>query len=93
MSDFLEVLRGDVEIGSSMSALTGRVAAFEEHYDAVLELLYGSGLRVSELAGLAVSDVDPARRRATVWGKGSKQRLVPISPPAVSRAPVTVPVE
>ncbi len=52
--------------------------------DAVLELLYGSGLRVSELTGLDLGDVDLARRTVTVWGKGSKQRQVPLSPPAVA---------
>jgi integrase/recombinase XerC len=50
--------------------------------DAVLELLYGSGLRVSELCGLRPDDLDLERRRVTVWGKGSKQRVVPISAPA-----------
>lgn len=50
--------------------------------DAVLELLYGSGLRVSELCGLKPADLDLERRRVTVWGKGSKQRIVPLSPPA-----------
>jgi site-specific recombinase XerD len=50
--------------------------------DAVLELLYGSGLRVSELCGIGSGDVDLARRLVTVWGKGAKQRQVPISPPA-----------
>jgi site-specific recombinase XerD len=49
---------------------------------AVLEVLYGSGLRVSELCGLDVDDVDLARRRLTVWGKGAKQRIVPLSGPA-----------
>jgi site-specific recombinase XerD len=52
--------------------------------DAVLELLYGSGIRVSELCGLRVADVDPVRRRATIWGKGSKQRIVPLSAPAAT---------
>jgi site-specific recombinase XerD len=52
--------------------------------DAVLELLYGSGLRVAELAGLDVDDVDLSRRTVTVWGKGSKQRQVPLSAPAVA---------
>ncbi len=52
--------------------------------DAVLELLYGSGLRVAELTGLDVDDLDLARRTVTVWGKGSKQRQVPLSPPAVA---------
>ncbi len=49
---------------------------------AVLELLYGSGLRVSELCGLDVDQVDLARSVITVWGKGSKQRIVPLSGPA-----------
>jgi integrase/recombinase XerC len=47
--------------------------------DAALELLYGSGLRVSELCGLRVGDLDLRGGWATVWGKGSKQRRVPIS--------------
>lgn len=51
--------------------------------DAVLELLYGSGLRVSELCGLDLGGLDLTRRLVTVWGKGSKQRQVPMSPPAV----------
>jgi site-specific recombinase XerD len=50
--------------------------------DAVLELLYGSGLRVSEVCGLSPADLDLERRRVTVWGKGSKQRIVPLSSPA-----------
>jgi len=50
--------------------------------DAVVELLYGSGLRVSELCGLRTGDVDVVRSIVTVWGKGSKQRAVPMSAPA-----------
>jgi integrase/recombinase XerC len=50
--------------------------------DAVLELLYGSGLRVSELCGLDLGGVDLDARMVTVWGKGSKQRRVPMSAPA-----------
>jgi len=49
---------------------------------AVLEVLYGSGLRVSELCGLRPADVDLARTRLTVLGKGAKERVVPLSPPA-----------
>lgn len=52
--------------------------------DAVLEVLYGSGLRVGELCGLGLDDLDLARGRAVVWGKGSKQRTVPLSEPAVA---------
>ena len=50
--------------------------------DAVLEVLYGSGLRVAELTALDVGDVDLPARRLTVWGKGSKQRAVPLGEPA-----------
>jgi integrase/recombinase XerC len=50
---------------------------------AVLEILYGSGLRVAEACGLRPVDIDLPRSRLTVWGKGSKQRTVPLSPPAV----------
>ena len=50
---------------------------------AVVELLYGSGLRVAELCGLRPGDLDLERRRVVVWGKGSRQRQVPLSPPAV----------
>jgi site-specific recombinase XerD len=49
---------------------------------ALLELLYGSGLRVAEAAALDVDDLDLVRRRVRVWGKGGKQRLVPLSEPA-----------
>lgn len=44
---------------------------------AMLELLYGSGLRISELTGLDVDDIDPVERLVHVRGKGSKDRVVP----------------
>jgi integrase/recombinase XerC len=44
--------------------------------DAVLELLYGSGMRVAELCGLDVDDLDLGRGVVTVTGKGSKERHV-----------------
>ena len=50
---------------------------------AVVELLYGSGLRVGELCGLGPESVDLARRQLVVWGKGSKQRQVPMGEPSV----------
>ena len=57
--------------------------AFRARDDAVLELLYGSGLRVGELCSLDPGDLDLDRGRATVWGKGGKQRVLPLSEPAV----------
>jgi site-specific recombinase XerD len=51
--------------------------------DAVLEVLYGSGLRVSELCGLDTSSLDLDSAAVAVWGKGSKERRVPLSQPSV----------
>ena len=46
---------------------------------AILELFYASGLRLSELAGLGVEDVNLSARMVRVLGKGEKQRLVPFN--------------
>lgn len=49
---------------------------------AVIELLYASALRVSELTGLDLADVDPSARTLRVLGKGAKERVVPYGGPA-----------
>ena len=51
---------------------------------AVLEILYASGLRVSELAGLDLDDVDRGRQTVRVLGKGRKERIVPYGGRAAS---------
>ncbi len=51
---------------------------------AILEVLYGCGLRVSELCGLDLTDLDPQEGSLRVRGKGSKQRVVPIGAPALA---------
>lgn len=50
---------------------------------AMFELLYGSGLRLSELVGLDVGDVDLSARTVRVVGKGNKMRIVPVGKKAV----------
>ena len=57
------------------NARDGDPLALRDH--AVLELLYGTGVRVSELCGLDVDDADRERRTVRVIGKGSKERVVP----------------
>jgi integrase/recombinase XerD len=51
---------------------------------AVLELLYATGARVSELSGLRLGDLDLAQGQLTVMGKGSKQRIVPVHRKAIA---------
>jgi integrase/recombinase XerC len=69
--------------------LTAAAAGTDQELDAVgsrdsaiLELLYATGVRVSELCGLDIDDVDAERRTIRVMGKGSKQRTVPYGVPA-----------
>lgn len=49
----------------------------------IVEMLYATGIRVSELCGLDVDDVDADRRVVRVLGKGNKQRTVPFGAPAL----------
>jgi site-specific recombinase XerD len=66
----------DELLDPSSPVVTGAGPDVARRDDAVLELLYGSGLRVAELCGLDVDDLDLDRRVVTVTGKGSKQRQV-----------------
>ena len=50
---------------------------------AILELLYSSGVRLSELTALDIKDVDMQAQEMKVWGKGSKERMVLLGRPAV----------
>ncbi|KAF2412137.1 recombinase XerC [Microbacterium sp. B35-04] len=63
------------------AAAEGDPLALRDH--AMLEMLYGAALRVSELCGLDVDDLDRDRRTARVLGKGSKERVVPFGVPAL----------
>lgn len=68
--------------GLRAEAADGDASALRDH--AVLELLYGAGLRVSELCGLDIDDIDVGRRTVRVTGKGSKERVVPYGAPAAA---------
>lgn len=63
-------------------AAEGDPLALRDH--AVLELLYAAAIRVSELCGLDISDLDRDRRTVRVVGKGSKERVVPFGAPALN---------
>ncbi|MQA93740.1 MAG: tyrosine-type recombinase/integrase [Streptosporangiales bacterium] len=55
---------------------------------ALAEVLYGTAIRVSELCGLDIDDIDWHRRTIRVLGKGAKERTVPIGVPAISAVEV-----
>lgn len=75
LPDTLSIEEIDLIIGSiDLSAPLGR------RNRAIMETLYSCGLRVSELVSLKLSDLFPEEGFIRVFGKGSKQRLVPVSP-------------
>jgi integrase/recombinase XerC len=69
--------RGGSSASQSLSAAIGL------RDTAIMELLYATGIRVSELCGLDIGDLDLSRRTIRVLGKRSKERVVPVGIPAV----------
>ncbi len=73
----------EAEIGRLLGAVRGDDAkALRDR--AVLELLYATGARISEVAGLDVRDLDLEARLVRLFGKGSKERIVPMGRPSVA---------
>jgi integrase/recombinase XerC len=66
--------------GSARELLAGAV---ELRDTAIMELLYATGIRVGELCGLDIGDLDEERRTVRVLGKRAKERVVPVGGPAV----------
>ena len=66
-----------------LSGPSGQDAALALRDAAIVELLYATGIRVSELCGLDLGDLDEGRRTVRVLGKGSRERTVPAGIPAV----------
>lgn len=61
----------------------GRTSARNRRDRAMLHVMYAAGLRVSELVGLQLGDVDKRRGVVSAFGKGNKRRLVPLGEPAL----------
>ncbi|MDR1213223.1 MAG: tyrosine recombinase XerC [Propionibacteriaceae bacterium] len=82
----LPVSLSQAEARQLMDALAGRLrdegTALATRDLAILEVLYASGVRVSELSGLDLDSLDRARGLARVLGKGDKERSVPLGEPA-----------
>jgi integrase/recombinase XerC len=70
----------DVLSSMADAAASGDPVALRDH--AVLELLYGAALRVSELCAVRISDIDRDRSTVRVTGKGGRDRVVPFGVPA-----------
>lgn len=71
------------EINGMLAAIPDH-SGFDSRDRALFETAYSSGIRVSELVGLNMSDIDLAEGVAIVRGKGKRERLVLLGPPAVS---------
>lgn len=67
----------------AVSGRDGKERALLLRDAAIMELLYASGIRVSELCGLDIGDLDEERHTVRVLGKGGRERTVPAGTPAV----------
>lgn len=67
----------EAEVGSLLDAVVGHEPVHKRDR-AILELLYGTGMRIGELCALALGDLDPDIGVVRVFGKGAKERIVPV---------------
>jgi integrase/recombinase XerD len=71
------------EVGALLGAVAGDDAVARRDR-AILEVLYGTGLRISELVGLRLGDIDLESALLRAFGKGSKERVVPVGRHAIA---------
>jgi len=83
LSELLEPASAPPRTAATSRAADERRVARDLRDDAVLELLYGSGLRVAECCALDVGDLELDVAAVSVWGKGAKRRRLPVSRPGV----------
>jgi len=71
------------EVFHLLNQVGGEVSFRSRRDRAILELFYSGGLRLSELAGLSLGDLNMKAGQVRVWGKGSKERLAFLGAPAL----------
>ena len=84
LPEILDVKSADLAMKSleAVAEETGELTAIRNL--AMVELLYATGARVSELCGLDLKDVDYERQTIRVIGKGNKERVIPVGRPAIA---------
>lgn len=73
---------GEAEVLTLLEAVTGD-APIDRRDRMILEVLYGTGLRISELVGLSLADLDLDAGLIRAFGKGARERIVPLGAPAI----------
>jgi len=71
--------------------MPGRTEALRARNKAIFEVLYATGIRLSELVGLNVDDLDTNHQYLRVLGKGRKERIVPLGEYALGQPAYVLP--
>ena len=83
LPEILDIADTEIVIASMQTRAEEEPTPLTSRNLAMIEVLYGSGIRVSELCGLDIRSIDQGRKTLQVMGKGSKERVVPLGIPAM----------
>ena len=83
LPEILDIADTEIVIASMQTRAEEEPTPLTSRNLAMIEVLYGSGIRVSELCGLDIRSIDQGRKTLQVLGKGSKERVVPLGIPAM----------